>query len=81
MWTSSDLAAGLLSLASVLLASLAAGLLCSYFASILPIRRNLLTHLNRLLVLAMAFFVNSNVRTDRRRAGNVMQCTLVKSVN
>ena len=55
------LAAGLLSLSSLLLASLAAALLCSYFASILPNQRNLLTHLNRVLVIAMAGFVNSLV--------------------
>jgi hypothetical protein len=60
------LAAGLLSLTSLVLASLAAALLSSYFASILPTKRNLLTHLDWLLVIAMAANVNSNVCISRR---------------
>jgi hypothetical protein len=58
MERSNTLAAGLLALASLLLTNMAAILLCSYFCSILPTKRNLKTHLDWVLVIAMAGFVN-----------------------
>jgi hypothetical protein len=61
MGSSSALAAGLFALASVLLANLAAALLCSYFASILPTKRNLKTHLDWVFVISTVGFVNSLV--------------------
>jgi hypothetical protein len=51
----------LLALTSILLASLVAALLCSYFSSILPTKRNLKTHLDWIFVISMVGFVNSSV--------------------
>jgi hypothetical protein len=61
MGSDSVLTPALVTLASLLLANLTAALLCSYFASILPTKRNLKTHLDWVLVIAMAIFVNISV--------------------
>jgi hypothetical protein len=55
------LATDLLALASMMLASLAAYCLCSYYSSVHPTKQNLKTHLDWVLVISMAGFVNLSV--------------------
>ena len=50
---------------SVVVANLSCLALCSFFTSILPTKRNLLTHLETLLVLAMAAVVNGLVSRQK----------------
>ena len=56
---------GALCTISVIVSNLSSLALSSYFVSILPTKRNLLTHLNTVLVFVMAALVNALVRLSR----------------
>ena len=49
---------------SLIVSNLSCFALCSYFLSILPTKRNLLTYLNNLLVITMTFLVNFMVSKE-----------------
>ena len=56
---------GALCTISVIVSNLSSLALSSYFVSILPTKRNLLTHLNTVLVFVMAALVNALVRLSK----------------
>ena len=56
---------GALCTISVIVSNLSSLALSSFFVSILPTKRNLLTHLNTVLVFVMAALVNALVRLSR----------------
>ena len=57
---------GLLCTISVIVSNVSCLALYSFFASILPTKRNLLTRLNTVLVLAITVLVNAQVRSDSK---------------
>ena len=57
---------GLLCTISVIVSNVSCLALYSFFASILPTKRNLLTRLNTVLVLAITVLVNTQVRFDSK---------------
>ena len=56
---------------SLIVSNLSCFALCSYFFSILPTERNLLTYLNNLLVITMTFLVNFMVSKDYSKDINI----------
>ena len=57
---------GALCAISVVVSNLSCLVLCSFFASILPTKRNLLTHLNTLLVYVLTALVNVLVSESQK---------------
>ena len=57
---------GALSAISVVVSNLSCLALCSFFGSILPTKRNLLTHLNTVLVYALTALVNVLVSESQK---------------